>query len=46
MMEVVIEGSKTVLVEKIKRVRGKDKEVVRIIEEMNKVVVKVLRDEE
>ena len=46
MMEVVIEGPKTVLVEKIKRVRGKDKEVVRIIEEMNKVVVKVLRDEE
>ena len=33
-------------VERIKIVRGKDKEVVRVIEEMKKIEVKVLREDE
>jgi len=46
MMEVVVEGLKTKLLEKIKRARRKDKEVVRVIEEMKKAEVKNLRGEE
>jgi len=42
-MEVVVKGPETILVEKIKRARGKDKEVVRVIEKMKKVGVKNLR---
>ena len=37
---------KTVLIEKIKRVREKDKEVVKVVEEIKKVGVRVLRDDE
>ena len=44
--EVVIEGSKVDIVEKIKKARSKDKEVVRIVEEMKKVRVRELRGEE
>ena len=44
--EVVIEGSKVEIVEKIKKARGKDEEVVRIVEEMKKANVKELRGEE
>ena len=40
--EVVIEGPKVKIVEKIKKARSKDKEVVRIAEEMKKVEVKIL----
>ena len=44
--EVVIEGPEVDIVEKIKKARGKDEEVVRIVEEMKKVRVKELRGEE
>jgi len=44
--EVVIEGPEVDIVEKIKKARSKDKEVVRIVEEMKKVRVKELRGEE
>jgi len=43
MIEVVVEELKMILVEKIERTRGKDKEVVRIIEEMKRVGIKNLR---
>ena len=44
--EVIIEESEVDIVEKIKRARSKDEEVVRIVEEMKKVRVKELRGEE
>ena len=44
--EVVIEGSEVDIVEKIKKARSKDEEIVRIAEEMKKVRVKELRGEE
>jgi len=44
--EVVIEGSEVDIIEKIKKARSKDEEVVRIVEEMKKVRVKELREEE
>ena len=40
--EVVIEGLEVDIVEKIKRARSKNKEVVRIVEEMKKTRVKEL----
>ena len=43
--EVVIEGPEVDIIEKIKKARGKDEEVVRIIEEMKKANVKELRGE-
>jgi len=44
--KVVIEGPEVDIIEKIKKARGKDKEVVRIVEEMKKANVKELRGEE
>ena len=44
--EVVVEGSKVDTVEKIKKIRGKNKEVVRVVEEMKKVEVRNLRGDE
>jgi len=44
--KVVIEGPKVDIIEKIKKARGKDKEVVRIVKEMKKVNMKELRREE
>jgi len=44
--EVVIEGFEVDIVEKIKKARSKDKEIVRIVEEMKKAKVKELREEE
>jgi len=44
--EVVIDGPKVDIIEKIKKARSKDKEVVRVVEEMKKVGVKTLRGEE
>ena len=41
--EIVIEGSKEDILEKIKIAKSKDKEVVRVVEEMKKVEVKVLK---
>ena len=36
MMEVIVEEPKMILVEKIKRTRGKDEEVVRVVKQMKK----------
>ena len=44
--KVVIEGLEVDIVEKIKRVRSKDEDIVRIIEEMKKAKVKELQGEE
>jgi len=44
--EVVIEGPEEDIIEKIKKARSKDKEVVRVVEEMKKAEVKVIRGEE
>ena len=44
--EVVIEEPKVDIVEKIKKARSKDEEVVRVVEEMKKTGVKTLRGEE
>jgi len=44
--EVVIEGPEVDIVEKIKRVRSKDKEIVRVVEEMKKAGIRALRGEE
>ena len=44
--EVVIKGPKVEIIEKIKKARGKDKEVVRIVEEIKKAGVKVIQEEE
>ena len=44
--EVVIKGPEVDIIEKIKKARGKDEEVVRIVEEMKKANVKELRGEE
>jgi len=46
MYEVVVEGPEVELVEKIKNARSKDKDVVRVVEEMKKVGVKELRGNE
>jgi len=43
---VVIEGPEVEIVEKIKKARSKDKEVVREIEEMKMVGSKVLQGDE
>ena len=42
LQEVVIEGPEVDIVEKIKKARSKDEEVVRIVEEMKKAKVKEL----
>ena len=44
--EVVIEGPKIDIVEKIKKARSKDKEVVRVVEKIKKVGIKAIREEE
>ena len=44
--EVIIEGPEVEIIEKIKKARGKDKEVVRIVQEMKKVKVKAIQGEE
>jgi len=43
MIEVVVEGLETVLVEKVKRAREKDNEVIKVVEEIKKAEVKALR---
>ena len=42
LQEVVIEGSEVELLEKIKKARSKNKEIVRIVEDMKRVKVKEL----
>jgi len=44
--EVIIEGPEVEIVEKIKKARGKDKQIVRIVEEMKKAKVKAIQGEE
>ena len=44
--EVVIEEPEVNILEKIKKARDKDKEVVKVVEEMKKVGIKVVRGEE
>ena len=44
--EVVIEGPEVDIIEKIKKARSRDEDVVRIVEEMKKAGVKELRGEE
>jgi len=46
MYEVVVEGPEVNILEKIKKVRSKDEDVVRVVEEMKKVGVKELRGNE
>ena len=42
LVEVVIEGLEVDIVEKIKKARSKDKEVIRVVEKIKKAEVKVL----
>ena len=42
LQEVVIEGPEVEILEKIKKARSKDKDVVRVVEEMKKAKVKEL----
>ena len=42
MYEVVVEGPEVEIVEKIKKARSKDEDIVRVVEEMKKVGVKEL----
>ena len=44
LIEVVIEELKVEIVEKIKKARSKNKEVVRVVKEMKKAGVKVVRE--
>ncbi len=45
-MEQLVEGPEEKIVKKIKEARDKDKEVIKAVEEMKKVGVKTLREEE
>jgi len=44
--EVVIEGPEVNILEKIKKARGKNKKIVRVVKEMKKAEVRVVRGEE
>jgi len=44
--EVIIEGPEVDIIEKIKKARDKDEEVVRIVEEMKKVGLKSIQGKE
>ena len=46
MYEVVVEGPEVDLLEKIKKARSRDKDVIRVVEEMKKAGVKELRGNE
>ena len=46
MYEVVVEGPEVELVEKIKKAKSKDEDVVRVVEEIKKAGVKKLRGSE
>ena len=45
-MEQLIEGPEEEIVKRIKETRDKDEEVIKMVEEMKKTGVKMLRDEE
>ena len=44
--EVIVEGPEVDIVEKIKKAKSKDEEIVRVVEEMKKAGVKELRGED
>jgi len=44
--EVVIKGPEVNIIEKIKKARDKDEEIIRIVEEMKKVRIRALKDKE
>jgi len=44
--QVVIEGPEVDIVEKIKKVRGKDEKIIRVVEEIKKAGIKAVRGEE
>ena len=46
MYEVVVEGPEVELVEKIRKARSKDEDVVRVVEEIKRAGVKELRGNE
>ena len=46
MYEVVVEGPEVDLLEKIKKARSKNKDVIKVVEEMKKMGVKELRENE
>jgi len=46
MREVVVERLEEVIKEKIKRARGKDREIVKVVEEIKKIRVRNLRGDE
>ena len=46
LQEVVIEGPEVDIIEKIKKARSKNKDIVRVVEEMKKVGVKELQGNE
>jgi len=46
MYEVVVEGPKVDVLEKIKKTRSKNKDVIRVVEEMKKAEVRKLRGDE
>jgi len=46
LQEVVIEGPEVDIIEKIKKARSKDKKVVKVVEEMKKTRVKVIKKDE
>ena len=46
MYKVVVEGPEVDLLEKIKKARSKDEDVVKVVEEMKKVGVRKLRGDE
>ena len=46
MYEVVVEGPKVDLLEKIKKAKSKDKDVIKVVEEMKKVGVRELQGNE
>jgi len=46
LQEVVIEGPEVDILEKIKKARSKNKKVVRVVEEMKKAGVKVIKGDE
>jgi len=45
LQEVVIEGPEVELLEKMKKTRSKNEDVVRVVEEMKKTKVKELRED-
>ena len=46
MQEIVIEGLEIDIIEKIKKARSKDEEVVKVVKQMKKAKVKILKNNE